>query len=231
MSAGICIIAHEPLASALKSCARHIFSATGDTFCDSIAVFDVPCDVDAEQGEAEARRLISNFPANQDVLVFTDVLGATPSNIAHRLLDNPQVRVITGVNLPHSSPLSVITRNARPALPSSPREPREAASPRPAASLPPSRTLSMQTKQLTVLNKLGLHARPCALLAKTAGFFKSSITLTHNNHSVDAKSILGLMTMAVPAGTTLTVTADGPDEDSAIKDITALFDNKFGEQA
>ena len=62
----------------------------------------------------------------------------------------------------------------------------------------------MQTKQLTVLNKLGLHARPCALLAKTAGFFKSSITLTHNNHSVDAKSILGLMTMAVPAGTTLT---------------------------
>lgn len=50
----------------------------------------------------------------------------------------------------------------------------------------------MQTKQLTVLNKLGLHARPCALLAKTAGFFKSSITLTHNNHSVDAKSILGL---------------------------------------
>ena len=63
MSAGICIIAHEPLASALKSCARHIFSATGDTFCDSIAVFDVPCDVDAEQGEAEARRLISNFPA------------------------------------------------------------------------------------------------------------------------------------------------------------------------
>ena len=96
MSAGICIIAHEPLASALKSCARHIFSATGDTFCDSIAVFDVPCDVDAEQGEAEARRLISNFPANQDVLVFTDVLGATPSNIAHRLLDNPQVRVITG---------------------------------------------------------------------------------------------------------------------------------------
>lgn len=96
----ICIIAHEPLASALKSCARHIFSATGDTFCDSIAVFDVPCDVDAEQGEAEARRLISNFPADQGVLVFTDVLGATPSNIAHRLLDNPQVRVITGVNLP-----------------------------------------------------------------------------------------------------------------------------------
>ena len=89
----------------------------------------------------------------------------------------------------------------------------------------------MQTKQLTVLNKLGLHARPSALLAKTAGCFKSSITLTHNNHSVDAKSILGLMTMAVPAGTTLTITTEGPDEVSAVKDIAALFANKFGEQA
>ena len=63
----------------------------------------------------------------------------------------------------------------------------------------------MQTKQLTVLNKLGLHARPCALLAKTAGFFQSSITLTHNNHSVDAKSILGLMTMAAVSYTHLTL--------------------------
>ena len=84
MSAGICIIAHEPLASALKSCARHIFSATGDTFCDSIAVFDVPCDVDAEQGEAEARRLISNFPANQGVFVITGVnLPALITALSH----------------------------------------------------------------------------------------------------------------------------------------------------
>ena len=45
------------------------------------------------------------------------------------------------------------------------------------------------------------------------------------------KFLQSFMTMAVPASTTLTVTADGPDEDSAIKDITALFDNKFGEQA
>ncbi len=100
MSVGICIIAHEPLASALKTCAQHIFSATGDPFCDSIATFDVPGDVDVEHGEAQARKLISTFDADRDILIFTDVLGATPSNIAHRLLDNPQVRVITGVNLP-----------------------------------------------------------------------------------------------------------------------------------
>lgn len=100
MSVGICIIAHEPLASALKLCAQHIFSATGDTFCDSIAVFDVPGDIDVEHGEAQARKLVSSFTQERDVLIFTDILGATPSNIAHRLLDDPKVRVITGVNLP-----------------------------------------------------------------------------------------------------------------------------------
>lgn len=88
----------------------------------------------------------------------------------------------------------------------------------------------MQSKQLTVLNKLGLHARPCALLAQTASLFRSSITLTERNRSVDAKSILGLMTMAMPQGTTFTITVDGPDEESALKHISELFANRFGEE-
>ncbi|MDY4163040.1 MAG: PTS fructose transporter subunit IIA [Sutterella sp.] len=99
MSAGICIIAHEPLASALKSCAQHIFSATGDTHCDEIACFDVPNDVRTDEGEAKARQMIQSF-RGKDVLILTDIAGATPSNIAHRLLDTPNVRVITGTNLP-----------------------------------------------------------------------------------------------------------------------------------
>ena len=99
MSAGICIIAHEPLASAPKSCAQHIFSATGDTHCNEIACFDVPNDVRTDEGEAKARKMIQSFNG-KDVLIFTDVAGATPSNIAHRLLDMPNVRVISGINLP-----------------------------------------------------------------------------------------------------------------------------------
>lgn len=66
--------------------------------------------------------------------------------------------------------------------------------------------------KLTIKNKLGLHARPSALLAKTAGLFRSSITLTSGKRTVDAKSILGLMTMALPCGTELTLSVDGPDE-------------------
>lgn len=99
MSVGICIIAHEPLASALKSCAQHIFSATGDNHCNEIACFDVPNDVEMNEGEQKARAMIEAL-GDRDVLVFTDVVGATPSNIAHRLLDKPNVRVITGTNLP-----------------------------------------------------------------------------------------------------------------------------------
>ena len=87
----------------------------------------------------------------------------------------------------------------------------------------------MQTRELTVKNKLGLHARPCALLSKTASLFRSSITITHKNRSGDAKAILGLMTMAMPSGSELTVRAEGPDEKTAIESICELFDNRFGE--
>ena len=100
MSLGICIIAHEPLASALKICAQHIFSATSDASADDIVCFDVPSNIDAEQGYERARTLIDPLLDRDGVLVFTDLLGATPSNIAHRFLDNDMVRVLSGVNLP-----------------------------------------------------------------------------------------------------------------------------------
>ncbi len=83
---------------------------------------------------------------------------------------------------------------------------------------------------LTVANKLGLHARPSAQLAKAASLYQCSLTLTHGRRTVDAKSILGLMTMAVPCGTALTLTADGPDEAEASRHIESLFANKFGEK-
>lgn len=78
--------------------------------------------------------------------------------------------------------------------------------------------------KLTIKNKLGLHARPSALLAKTAGLFRSAITLTCGKRTVDAKSILGLMTMAFPCGTELTLSVDGPDEKAAAQSISELFE-------
>ena len=102
MTVGICIIAHAPLASALKTCAMHIYSMTGDTAAERIEAYDVPSTVDTEAGFIEAqqraRRLLEE--SHEGVLVFTDILGATPANIAHRLLDDPHICVISGVNLP-----------------------------------------------------------------------------------------------------------------------------------
>lgn len=87
----------------------------------------------------------------------------------------------------------------------------------------------MIEKHVVVRNKLGLHARPSALLAKTANLFRSSIMLTHGKRTVDAKSILGLMTMALPCGTEIVIATDGPDETAAAERIAELFESRFGE--
>ncbi len=87
----------------------------------------------------------------------------------------------------------------------------------------------MLEKHVVIRNKLGLHARPSALLAKTANLFRSSIMLTNGKRTVDAKSILGLMTMALPCGTELIIETDGPDEIAAAERIAELFENRFGE--
>ena len=88
----------------------------------------------------------------------------------------------------------------------------------------------MFEETLTLQNKLGLHARPSARLAKTASLFRSTITITHEKHTVDAKSILGLMTMALPCGSVVTISADGPDEKDAVQTIAELFRDRFGEE-
>lgn len=102
MSVGIFIIAHDPLASALKTSVAHIYSATGDLRPEQIECFDVPSNVDVDEAVRTAKlaleRMLESHP--QGVLIFTDIVGATPSNIASRLLDNDDVRLISGVNLP-----------------------------------------------------------------------------------------------------------------------------------
>ena len=87
----------------------------------------------------------------------------------------------------------------------------------------------MQTTTVTIRNKLGLHARPSALLSNTANLYASSVTLSCGARSVDAKSILGLMTMAMPCGTQITVMTEGRDEKEAMRHIVELFEERFGE--
>ncbi|MBR4600602.1 MAG: HPr family phosphocarrier protein [Treponema sp.] len=87
----------------------------------------------------------------------------------------------------------------------------------------------MTEKFLTVLNRAGIHARPAALIAQTANKFSSEITIEKDSAAVNAKSIMGVITMAAGYNTQLTLRAEGADEKQAVEAIAQLFESKFEE--
>ena len=87
----------------------------------------------------------------------------------------------------------------------------------------------MITKKITVLNKLGIHARPAAQFVRVASRFQADVTVEKDDERVDGKSIMGLMMLAVGCGAEISVTADGADEAQAIAAIEELIVGKFGE--
>jgi phosphocarrier protein len=89
----------------------------------------------------------------------------------------------------------------------------------------------MLEKEIVVSNKLGLHARASAKLVQLVQGFKSTVWLISKGREVNAQSIMGVMMLAAGIGTSLTIRADGPDEDAALKEVVALFDRKFDEGA
>jgi PTS system ascorbate-specific IIA component len=95
----ILIIAHAPLAHALRQCALHVFPDCGA----HLAAIDVQPNLPPEETLATARismQQLSQLPQVKGVLVLTDIFGATPSNVAQKLVDGVKSRLITGVNLP-----------------------------------------------------------------------------------------------------------------------------------
>ena len=88
----------------------------------------------------------------------------------------------------------------------------------------------MTEKLLTVQNRAGIHARPAALIAQTANKFSSEITIEKDSASVNAKSIMGVITMAAGYNTQLTLRAEGADEKEAVQAILQLFESKFEEE-
>ena len=87
----------------------------------------------------------------------------------------------------------------------------------------------MISKDFTISNKLGLHARPSAQLTQIAGRYKSEVFIARNGRRVNAKSIMGVMMLAAGPGSTVTVDAEGPDERQAIDAIGVLIESGFGE--
>ncbi len=92
---GILIVAHAPLASALRSCVLHVFPDSAD----AVSALDVLPNVPPEESLAQARALMRQMNLPQ-TLVLTDVFGATPCNVAKNLVDGVRSKLIAGVNLP-----------------------------------------------------------------------------------------------------------------------------------
>src|ERR1700710_309206 len=92
---------------------------------------------------------------------------------------------------------------------------------------PPSQTKT--TRELIIVNRLGLHARPSAMFVKTASRFKCEIWVEKDGEKVNGKSIMGLMMLAAGQGSKLLICCEGPDAEKAIEEIEALIAGKFNE--
>ena len=115
MNTGILLIAHAPLASALRECVLHVFPDAGA----ALAALDVPANEDPEITRLAAKALLAGLAAPQ-TLVLTDVFGATPCNVAQKVVDGSHSKLVAGVNLPmllrivnyRSEPLDVLVTRA-----------------------------------------------------------------------------------------------------------------------
>jgi phosphocarrier protein HPr len=89
----------------------------------------------------------------------------------------------------------------------------------------------MPSKEFTLINKLGLHARAAAKLVNLTSGFESDITLSRNGKTVNGKNIMGVMMLAASCGTAIEVDASGSDAEEALQQIEQLVQDRFGEEA
>ncbi|HQS99292.1 MAG: phosphocarrier protein HPr [Hydrogenophilales bacterium 16-64-46] len=88
----------------------------------------------------------------------------------------------------------------------------------------------MPQRDIEIVNKLGLHARPSAKLTQLASRFSSEVHMTKNGRRINAKSIMGVMMLAAAKGSTVTIETEGPDADAALDALAELIASGFGEE-
>ncbi|MEJ2087854.1 MAG: HPr family phosphocarrier protein [Gammaproteobacteria bacterium] len=88
----------------------------------------------------------------------------------------------------------------------------------------------MREVTVTIVNRLGLHARAAGKFVNLAKTFSSDVTLTRGSEAVDGKSIMNVMLLAAPVGTEIGLRVDGDDEDDATESLVALINDRFGEE-
>ena len=87
----------------------------------------------------------------------------------------------------------------------------------------------MVSRSVTIQNSVGLHARPATFFIQKANCFKSTIMIEKDDRKVNAKSLLGVLSLGIAKGMTVKLTADGQDEEAAIDGLVSLIDSGFNE--
>jgi phosphocarrier protein len=88
----------------------------------------------------------------------------------------------------------------------------------------------MIEREVTIVNTLGIHARPATLVAQVAQRFQSDITVEKDGLEVNAKSVMGVMMLVAAKGSKITIRASGPDESEAVEALVKLVEDGFGEE-
>jgi phosphocarrier protein HPr len=88
----------------------------------------------------------------------------------------------------------------------------------------------MTRRDVTICNRLGLHARAAAKFVHAATRYQSRILVQRDGRTMDGKSIMGVLLLAAAKGTTVHISADGPDEEQAVNDLCHLVESGFGEE-
>ncbi len=89
----------------------------------------------------------------------------------------------------------------------------------------------MQTHSVSIINRLGLHARACARIVQIASRFRSNVSLVVKGKRASARNIMAVMLLTASVGTTVRIEVDGPDEVEAMREVAALFHDGFGERS
>ena len=87
----------------------------------------------------------------------------------------------------------------------------------------------MVSREVTIKNNVGLHARPATFFIQKANSFKSSIWVEREDRRINAKSLLGVLSLGIVGGTQIRIAANGPDEEDAVDELVKLIDSGFAD--
>ena len=207
----ILVVTHGHVADELLAAA----AAIEPSLKDSIQAVSLPWEIDSDVGHRMIEERIAAV-ADGGVLLLTDMFGGTATNLALPFADPGRIEIVTGVNLPMLIKVASLIERDLPLDDFAER-------------ITDAARKSIRVASEFLRTRRGRHARAAAKLVHCANRFDSTVSISAGDEMVNAKSILGLLTLAATAGTEVEVTTEGHDEELAADAVVELFEGKFGE--